>query len=131
VSTPDNAEALRKRVEGMAARGFRGYPIATVAYYGPTDQFASKVVAGIVKAEGADPDPMAKWVSADQDVRQNGQVLGRVLEFLNSHGARSVAVTPGIYGCPHEEGMDYRDGGTCPLCPFWAGRERDEIFRKR
>ena len=81
MSTPENAEALRKQVEGMAARGFRGYPIATVAYYGPTDQFASKVAVGIVNAEGAEPEPMSKWISADLDVRQNSQVLGRVLEF--------------------------------------------------
>lgn len=131
MSTPENAEALRKQVEGMAARGFRGYPIATVAYYGPTDQFASKVAVGIVNAEGAEPEPMSKWISADLDVRQNSQVLGRVLEFLNSHGVRSMAVTPGIYGCPHEEGTDYPEGGTCPRCPFWAGRDRDDIFRGR
>ena len=30
-----------------ARRGFRGYPVATVAYYGPDDQRASKVAVGI------------------------------------------------------------------------------------
>mgnify|MGYP001211981532 FL=1 len=127
----ENAKELRRRIERKARGGFRGYPIGTVAYYGPTDQFASKVVASIVKTEGSDPGPMAKWVSADLDVRQNGQVLGAVLEFLDSHGARSVVTTPGIYGCPHEEGLDYPEGGPCHLCPFWAGRDRDEIFRKK
>lgn len=23
-----------------------------------------------------------------------------------------------------EEGIDYPDGGSCPPCPFWAGRDR-------
>jgi hypothetical protein len=30
-----------------------------------------------------------------------------VLVFLEEHGARSVVVTDGIIGCPHEEGVDY------------------------
>jgi hypothetical protein len=28
-----------------------------------------------------------------------------------------------IIGCLHEEGIDYH-GPTCPLYPFWAGRDR-------
>jgi hypothetical protein len=34
---------LRKK----AKRGFRGYPVATVAFYGPTADCATKVVASI------------------------------------------------------------------------------------
>src|SRR5512142_1651252 len=99
----DDAGSLRKQIERRAKPGFRGYPIGTVAYYGPNDQVASKVVAAIVKSDGADADPMAKWVSADIDARQNAQVLSQVLDFLDRNGARSVVVTPGIFGCPHEE----------------------------
>jgi len=29
-----------------------------------------------------------------------------------------------IIGCPHEEGIDYPLGRTCPRCPFWAGIDR-------
>jgi hypothetical protein len=25
---------------------------------------------------------------------------------------------------PHEEGIDYPEGKTCPQCPFWASRDR-------
>ena len=38
-----------------ARRGFRGYPVATVAFYGPDDTRASKVAVGIVATEGAEP----------------------------------------------------------------------------
>jgi hypothetical protein len=35
---------------------------------------------------------------------------------------RAVGVAPNrIIGCPHEEGIDYPLGRTCPQCPFWAG----------
>jgi hypothetical protein len=29
-----------------------------------------------------------------------------------------------IIGCPHEEGVDYPEGQSCPRCPFWAHRDR-------
>jgi hypothetical protein len=35
----------------------------------------------------------------------------------------SVAMTDGIIGCPHQEGIDY-EGEWCPLCEFWPGRDR-------
>lgn len=38
-----------------ARRGFRGYPAATIAFYGPDDTRASKVAVGIVEAADGDP----------------------------------------------------------------------------
>jgi len=93
---------LRKK----AKRGFRGYPIATVAFYGPTVERASKVVASIVASEGADPDPLQRWFSEDTDVRTDPVIGEQVIAFLAAHGALSVVVTDGIIGCPHEEGID-------------------------
>lgn len=48
----------------------------------------------------------------------------RVLAFLKDHAAKSVIVADGIIGCPHEEGIDYPEGKSCPQCPYWAGRDR-------
>jgi len=42
--------AITKR----ANRGFRGYPVATVAFYGQDDRRASKVAVGIMPADGAE-----------------------------------------------------------------------------
>jgi hypothetical protein len=39
-------------------RGFRGYPIATIAFYGPDDTRASKAAVAIVNAEGAEPSAL-------------------------------------------------------------------------
>lgn len=43
--------ALREK----SRRGFRGYPVATVAYYGPDASRASKVAVGVILAEGDEP----------------------------------------------------------------------------
>jgi hypothetical protein len=54
----------------QARRGHQGYPIATVAFYGPDDQRASKVVLGIVRVEGGDPE-LEKWTAAAGDLRRS------------------------------------------------------------
>ena len=114
------AKALRKK----ARRGFGGYPVATVAFYGPDDKRASKVAVGIVIAEGEEVAEMKRWFSDQGDVRQDAGVQRAVLEFVRTWNVHSVAMADGIIGCPHEEGIDYPDGQTCPQCPFWANRDR-------
>ena len=44
-------EQARKRLAKRAKKGFRGFPVATVAFYGPDDRWASKLTVGIVLAE--------------------------------------------------------------------------------
>ena len=46
----------------QSRRGFRGYPVATVAFYGSDDRRATKVAVGIVRAEGAGADPLARII---------------------------------------------------------------------
>ena len=103
--------------------GFKGYPVATIALYGPTDKKATKLVVGIVLREGVDPERMKKWYS-DDDIMQKPRMADEILQFLKENGAVSVAITERIIGCPHESGIDYPEGQSCPLCPFWAGRNR-------
>jgi hypothetical protein len=107
-----------------ANRGFRGYPVATVAFYGPHDRRASKVAVGIVPAEGADATELERWFSNEQDVRDDVEIVSAMKQFIEQHSARSVVVVDRILGCPHEEGIDYPEGQKCPRCPFWAGRDR-------
>jgi hypothetical protein len=90
---------LRRKVK----QGFRGYPIATIAFYGPSADLATKIVVAIVRDEGREPDPLERWFSEDTDVRTNPAVGVKVLAFLKEHATKSVIVTDGLIGCPHEE----------------------------
>jgi hypothetical protein len=112
--------ALRKK----AKRGFRGYPIATVAFYGPDDQVATKVAVGIVEHESEEPSELERWYSSEGDVRTNPSIEAAVIEFIDRHAVKSVAMTDDLIGCPHEEIVDYPEGTSCPKCPYWAGRDR-------
>jgi len=107
-----------------AKRGFRGYPVATIAFYGPSPERASKVAVGIIEREGAEPAILETWHSEDRDLRKDDDIRHEIVAFLRAHQVLSVAMVDRIIGCPHEEGTDYPEGETCPECPYWRGRDR-------
>lgn len=118
------AQWHRDKLRKKAKKGFRGYPVATIAYYGPDDARASKVVVGIVQSEGADAEPMQKWFSESGDVRNDEAILESIAAFLQEQTVKSVVAVDRIIGCPHEEGIDYPEGEKCPACSFWKNRDR-------
>jgi len=65
-------ERARKRLSKRAKRGFRGWPLATVALYGPDDSTATKLTLGIVPGENADATDLRRWFSKEQtDIRDD------------------------------------------------------------
>jgi len=58
------------------------------------------------------------------EIRHDSFVGEKVSEFLRQNQVRSIVVAEGILGCPHEEGIDYPEGKSCPQCRYWAGRDR-------
>ena len=121
------AKRIRKepsKLERKARKGFRGYPVATIAYYGPDDRRATKVAVGIIQHEGGEADLLERWFSEEGDIRLDRPIHYEILSFIEEHGVRSVVMADRIIGCPHEEGIDYPEGAHCPKCPFWAGRNR-------
>ena len=104
--------------------GFRGYPVGTIALYGPDNRIATKAAVGIVLSAHSEPAELRRWITGGGDVRADETIIAELVEFLREHGAHSVTMTSGTIGCPHEEGIDYPEGATCPACPYWAGRDR-------
>lgn len=113
----------RKLLSKRSRKGDKGFPVATVAFYGPHNLRASKVVCAIIKSDGAEPDPIKKWFT-NVDARRAENVLGEVLSFVKENLAQSVVMVDQIIGCPHEEGIDYPEGASCPDCLYWKNRDR-------
>lgn len=118
------AQWYRDKFAKKRNKGFRGYPVATVAFYGPDDTRATKVSVGIIAHEGDDADPLERWFCETTDVRTDPAVTEAIIRFIDQHGAKSVVAVDRIIGCPHEEGVDYPEGEKCPQCSFWANRDR-------
>lgn len=112
-----------KRLRKRANKGMRGWPVATIAFYGPNLSQATKVVIGIVPSENADVAELRDWKLEVGDVRSDPAIAEEILAFIEIHNALSIVMTDSIIGCPHEEGIDY-EGEWCPVCEFWHGRDR-------
>jgi hypothetical protein len=90
-------ERARKRLSKRAKKGFRGWPVATVALYGPDDTMATKLTVGIVPVEDAEATDLRRWLSKDQtDIRDDIPVAQEVLAFITEAGAVGWKKTLGI-----------------------------------
>ncbi|MCF8127853.1 MAG: hypothetical protein K9N10_05020 [Deltaproteobacteria bacterium] len=49
--------------------------------------------------------------------------------YMEAHQVLSVALAPGIYGCPHDAGIDFPEGDTCPHCSFWSNIKKPDLFK--
>jgi hypothetical protein len=78
------------RLEKKAKRGHRGYPLATVAFYGPDATRASKVSVGIVPAEDAKVTELRRWVSDSGDLRRSSVFDDEILQFIQQHAVKTV-----------------------------------------
>src|SRR3984957_15064534 len=87
-------ERARKRLTKKAKKGFRGWPLATVALYGPDDRLATKLSVGIVPAEDAEATDLRRWLSEGQaDIRADNRVAEEVLAFITEAGTKSVVMS--------------------------------------
>jgi hypothetical protein len=100
----------------------RQFPVATIAFYGPDDKTPTKIAVGIVEKEG-DEEPVALQRWAGPNVTDDPRVRAEIMAFVQEHEVKSVVMTDGVIGCPHEEGIDYPLGEDCPFCPFWKGKQ--------
>ena len=82
-----------KRLRKKARKGLRGWPIATIAFYGPNLSQATKVAVAIVPSENAEPQQLRDWKLAHGDIRSDVGVAREILEFIEEHGVLSVAIT--------------------------------------
>jgi hypothetical protein len=101
------------------------YPLGTIAAYGPDDRLATKLVVAIFTHFGQkEPAELRRWFTTAGDARNDPAIAIEVADFLKKHGVKQTATYDRIIGCPHEEGVDYAPGGTCPRCPFWQNIDR-------
>ncbi len=95
------------------------YPIGTITYYGPDDQTVTKIVAGFFASRHAQP-VLRKWHGPD--VITDPKVIAQIGAFFVENQVQRVVMSEGVIGCPHEEGVDYPVGESCPHCPFWQDK---------
>jgi hypothetical protein len=61
----------RKWLDKKIKMGFRGYPVGTIAFYGPDDQHASKIAVAVIIAPDSEPIALRRWFAGSGDVRKD------------------------------------------------------------
>lgn len=92
------------------------YPLATVTYHGPSPDRATKIVVGVLTDSQAKP-LVQEWTG--EDIAENVTAAREIAEFIKGHDIARVLTSEWVLSCPHEEGVDYPLGETCPHCPDW------------
>jgi hypothetical protein len=73
-----------KRLRKKARKGLRGWPIATIAFYGPNLSQATKVTVGIVPSENAEVEELRDWKVNRGDIRRDPGIAREILEEASS-----------------------------------------------
>jgi len=129
-SPPSRDDAVRvlpaefEKLLREESEGFRGFPVATVALYGPDNKRATKIAVGIMASDEDDVGQLERWTVDEGDIRESAAAASEILTFIKKNGVRTIAMSDGVMGCPHEEGVDYPEGEVCPQCPYWARHDR-------
>lgn len=120
-----SSQRRREWLSKKKRQGFRGYPLATLSFYGPSDKTATKLAIGVVRSDNDQAEIVERIFSESDtvDLRTN-ETHERIADILKELGVKSVVMADRIIGCPHEEGIDYPENEKCPQCPFWANRDR-------
>jgi hypothetical protein len=116
----DYFAALQYKIQ----KGHRGFPLATVVYYGPNNERASKAAVGIVLKPKSNPCMIERWFNEESDLRKSECATREIVEFLEKHQIKTVVSYDGIFGCPHESSYDFPEGEICPLCDYWKTHRR-------
>ena len=84
---------FKNPLEKKIKAGFQGYPIGTIAFYGPNNTLATKATVGILLNEGdKEPAKMEKWFS-EKEIRTNTKILNEIKKFLTDNKVRSIGTT--------------------------------------
>src|SRR6202158_2290747 len=71
----------RKWLDKKSKLGFRGYPVGTIAFYGPDDRHASKVAVAVIVAPDTEPVALRRWFAESGDIR-NDATFEEIALFL-------------------------------------------------
>ena len=71
-----------KRLRKKARKGLRGWPIATIAFYGPDLSRATKVAVGIVPSEDSEVKELRDWKVDRGDIRADPAIAKEIMDFI-------------------------------------------------
>ncbi|MEH6709580.1 MAG: hypothetical protein V7733_00080 [Paraglaciecola polaris] len=85
-----NVDKAQKRIEKRVKRGFHGYPMISIRYFGPTAEQATKVEVAFIEQEAA--EPMVENFSSTGDIRKDETVQTTIIKIIDRVDAKTVTL---------------------------------------
>ena len=89
-----NLEKAKKRIAHQVKKGFKGYPLVSIAYYGETEALATKVVIQFIGAEGE--MPQAQEFESQSEIREDETIQSVLVKIIERANASSVEQVDGV-----------------------------------
>lgn len=89
-----NLEKSQKRISKRVKRGFHGYPMISIQYFGPSEVLATKVEVGFIEQENA--EPMLETFNSDTDIRKDETVQTTIIKIIDRVNAKTVTLEEGV-----------------------------------
>lgn len=89
-----NVDKAKKRIAKQVSKGFKGYPLVSIEYFGETPVLATQVVIKFIAEEGS--EPQEQKFSAEHDVRNDATIQTVLLKIIERADASSVSEIAGV-----------------------------------
>jgi hypothetical protein len=89
-----NLDKSKKRIEKRVKRGFQGYPMVTITYYGDNESKATEVVVGFIQEEGS--AALEEKFVTEGEIREDTTVQTTIIKIIDRVEAKSVSLNEGV-----------------------------------
>ena len=89
-----NVDKAKKRIAKQVKKGFHGYPLVSLEYFGKTPDSATEVVVAFTAEEDAEPQKQT-FVSGS-DAREDETIQSTLVKIIERADAKTVAEVDGV-----------------------------------
>jgi len=89
-----NVDKAKKRIAKQVKKGFHGYPLISLAYFGKSPDSASEVVISFISEEGA--AAQEQKFSCEQDAREDETIQSILVKIIERADVAAVLETEGV-----------------------------------
>lgn len=89
-----NVDKAKKRIAKQVKKGFNGYPLISLEYFGKTPESATEVVISFTQEENTEPQKQ-KFVSVS-DAREDEAIQSTLVKIIERANARTVKEIEGV-----------------------------------
>lgn len=89
-----HVDKAKKRIAKQVKKGFHGYPLVAIEYFGKTQDSATEVVISFTGEEGA--EPQKQRFASGGDAREDETIQSTLLKIIERADAKTVTETDGV-----------------------------------